>query len=429
MLINALKGIRINRSFFKRKVVKDFTAVAGTNLALRPIQLIKGFVVAKYLGPADYGLLKSIELIQMLNKYGSLGFNTTAAREVGHALANDDTKRIQLIRNTAYSSELVLSLLLFMVGMCSSLFFESRTVSILIILASFGLLASKLRGILATEAVIQKKFILTSKITFITVTAASIIVIVTVPFFKIYAVLFTNIVIGMAAIALFVKPLRFRFSFNIQKTEFKRILRISVPLTFGSLSLASFKYSERILLLSYLGSTALGLFSFAEMVASQISVIIKASIKVRIQDIYENLGKERYTYIHTMVMRETILLTAMSLLFIPVLWVAIHFLVPLFLPNWTEGVFVAQLFLFSLPFTAILNYPSAVLVSSVVNKQGTLPAYRFGSTGLLILGTLSLNILGELTLEYFIILNIICQAYYNMVILVLYKKYFINPLC
>ena len=425
-LIKSLTGITINSTLFKKKVVKDFAAIAGANLALRPIQLLKGFIVAKYLGPADYGLLKTIELIQLLNKYGSLGFNTTAAREVGNAIGDKNTQKIQLIRNTAFSSEIVLSFILFFIGMSSSLFFESKTVSVLIILASFGLLASKLRGVMATEAVIQKKFILTSKVTFLTVTASSIIVIFTVPFLKIYAILLTNIIIGVLAIILFWRPLRFKLTFRINKNEFKRILGISIPLTIGTLSIASFKYAERILLITYLGEIALGFFSFAAMIVNQVAVIFKASIKVRIQDIYEGMGKKCYQRIHKMVIRETLLLTLLSLIIIPFFWFLIDFLIPIFLPKWIDGIFACQLFLLSLPFEVILNYPSAVLISAVVNKQRIMPLFRFGSAGILILATVILHFFKILTLEYFIVINISSIAFYNIVVLLLYNKYFIK---
>ncbi len=51
------------------------------NLAIKPVTIFRGFIVANILGPADYGILKSIDLIQKLNKYGNLGFNYTAKRE------------------------------------------------------------------------------------------------------------------------------------------------------------------------------------------------------------------------------------------------------------------------------------------------------------------------------------------------------------
>jgi O-antigen/teichoic acid export membrane protein len=420
-----------NRSYLKgllrRKVVKDFGAIVGSNLLLRPVQLIKGFVVAKYLGPADYGLLKSVELIQMLSKYGSLGFNTAAAREAGNAIGDNNSNKLKLVRNTAYSSEIILSLFLFLIGITSTIFFESREISLLIVIASFGLLASKLRAILATEATISKKFILISKVTLITVSVASVIVIVTVPFLKIYAVLLTNFLIGVLAIILYLRFLKFRMQFKIQREEFQRILKISIPLAFNTLSLAAFKYSERILLLAYLGEVALGVFSFALMVVDQISIIFKASIKVRIQDIFEGLGNNKYKRIHRMVLRETLLLGCSALIIIPIAWLMLEYFIPLFLPKWEESIIIGQLLLFSLPFYVILNYPNAVLISALVNKQSVLPIFRFGSAGLLIIGTILLKHLDILDLKHFVYLNVACLAYYNIVVLMLYKVYFINP--
>ena len=182
--IHISSALALNKAFFKKKVLRDFLAVVSSELALRPVQFLKEFVVSKYLGPADYGILKSIELIQMLNKYGSLGFKPAAAREIGNAIGKRDEEKANLVRNTAYSSEIILSVLLFVAGLSISIFFESRT-SVLIILASAGLLAAKLRGVLNTEAGVQKRFILISKITFITSLIASLIIIITVPFFKI----------------------------------------------------------------------------------------------------------------------------------------------------------------------------------------------------------------------------------------------------
>ena len=155
------------KALYRKKVIRDFSTVVGFNFALKPIQLIKSFFVAKYLGPAEYGILASLQLIQMLNKYGNLGFNATASREVGNALGSKDLTRVDLIKNTAYTAEVVLSLILFIIGLGSSLFVESKIISILIILASTSLLAAKLRAVISTEALIHKKFVLISKITFI----------------------------------------------------------------------------------------------------------------------------------------------------------------------------------------------------------------------------------------------------------------------
>ena len=424
--IKKIFAIDFYKTLFRKKVVKDFSTIAGLSLALKPIELIRAYFVAKYLGPADYGILKSVELIQMLNKYGSLGFNATALREVGNAKGAGDLTKVKLIKNTAYSSESILSFILFFIGLCSSLFFESKTISILIILASTGLLTAKLRGIFSTEAVIHKKFILISRITFFSSLCGSIIIIIFVPFLKIYAVLLTNIFISIFAIIFFLKYLKFRFSFKIDKKELMRILRISIPLSIGTLALGSFKYAERILIISFLGAVSLGFFSFGVTIVSQFSLILKAGIRVRMPDIYEGFGKKEYKRIHKMVIKETFLLSLASIIVIPVVWILLDILIPMFLEKWSGGVFSAQLYICILPFEIMLLYPSTVLTSTLLNKQNILPFFRFGITGLLILFTLAFHYLDILTLNKFIILNVACLAIYNFIIIYFYQKCFYN---
>ena len=84
------KFYQLIKANYNKKVIKDYLAVSGSNIALQPIALLKSFFVAKYLGPSDYGLLKSIDLIRMLNKYGNLGFRQTANREVGDSIGKNN---------------------------------------------------------------------------------------------------------------------------------------------------------------------------------------------------------------------------------------------------------------------------------------------------------------------------------------------------
>ena len=127
-------------NLFKKKVVKDYLSVTGANVLLQPLNIIKGFVVAGVLGPENYGILKSIEIIPMLSKFGSLGFKAVANREISHALGAGDKETAQKYRDTNYTAEFILACILFIIGSITSFFFESMTIKILIILASVNLL-------------------------------------------------------------------------------------------------------------------------------------------------------------------------------------------------------------------------------------------------------------------------------------------------
>lgn len=419
----AIKSFRIKQAVTRKKVVKDFSAVVGSELALRPIQLFKEFVVTQYLGPADYGILKSIELIQMLNKYGSLGFKPAAAREIGNAIGKGDEGQANLVRNTAYSAEIILSVLLFVAGLIISLFFEAH-ISILIILASAGLLAAKLRGVLNTEAGVQKRFILISKISFITSLTASLIIILTVPFYKIYAVILTSFVTSILAIAFYLKTLKFSYSFEIDKREFKRILGISFPLMAGTLSQGSFKYAERLIVMGMLGTVALGFYGFAFMIVNQFAVFFKAAIKVRTQDIYEALGRKEFRRVHKMVVKETAFLVCGAVLLIPVMWILLDYLIPRLFPKWRDGLFVAQLSLLLLPLQVLHNYAAVVLQSSLVSKQKLIPICWVLSSILLVLSVFVFQYVSPMTLEKFIIINLFGYSVFSLSIILFYNKYF-----
>ena len=412
-----------DRTIFRKKAVRDFLAVITSEIALRPIQFLKEFVVTKYLGPADYGLLKSIELIQMLNKYGTLGFRPAAAREIGDAIGKGDERKENLVRNTAYSSEIILSCILFCVGLGVSLFFEPPT-SILVILASAGLLAGKLRGVLNTEASVRKKFVLISKISFVTSLIASIIVILTVPFYKIYAVILMSFLTNILAIAFYLKNLRCGYTFKIDKKEFKRILGISFPLMAGTVSQGFFKYAERLIVMGMLGTVALGFYGFAFMIVNQFTVLFKAAIRVRTQDIYEATGRNQFLRVHKMVVRETALLICGAVVLVPIMWILIGYLIPLLLPKWKDGIFAAQLSLLGLPLQVFHNYAGVVLQSSLVNKQKMIPVSWALSSIVLLLGAFSLSYFRAMTLENFIIINVLAYSVFGLSIIFFYMKNF-----
>ncbi len=416
----------ITKKLTEKKVVKDFFAVTSTNIILQPIQVVKGFVVANFLGPADYGLLKSIELIQMLNKFGNLGFKTVAQREVANARSKGDTKKEVSIRNTNFTAEFLLAVLLFIAGGISAIFIESIALASLVFLASTGLLVRKIQGIFLCETSIQKQFVLQSRNTLYSGILTASLVIATVPWLKIYAILITNVAVGLFGIYHLRKNLKFDFNFGINKKELKKSFKIGVPFALATLAFASYKYSERILVISYIDEEALGYFSFGMMVVGNFTILFKAAIKVRMQDIWEMVGAGKHLKVHKMVIKETLLLTSASIVLIPILWYAVELLVPLYLSKWTGGIKVAQYLTLSMPFMVIANYAHSVTNSTLVNKI-KYPIYmRLISTGILFLGTLLLYKNGLLTIENYVLVNIAGYAFYNLSLLVAYKYYFIN---
>jgi O-antigen/teichoic acid export membrane protein len=410
-------------SKFRSKSAKDIFYVMSTSIILKPVELLKGFFVAKYLGPDNFGIFKVLELIYMLKKYGSLGFNQVAIRESSDAKGRGNYNQAEFVKNVALSSEVVLSIVL-LFAILAGVFFVEDSFVIFFILAAIGFFVSKIAGIMQATSIINKHFSFNSKVIIVSGLITSIFVIVSVPQLEIFAPIAAQIFAPLIIIVFYVKYYDNNFKFILDKKEFFRILKIGIPLAVGTLSLAGFKYAERVLALWLFGLTFLGYYGFAEMVYMQIVSFLKMPVKVRMVDIYQGIGNNNFIKVHKLVVRETRFLILVSLLLIFLAWHVIEFIVPLLLPEWIEAIHPTQLFLFVVPVQLISNYATNVLHSPLLNLQKITPIYRNITTLTFISMCLILDFFQLMTFEYFIILNIICYGLYNLFIAHLYKKYF-----
>ena len=390
-----------------RKSVKDILSLTGVEIALKPIQILKAFVVAKYLGPEMYGILKSVELISMLNKFGNLGFRQTVVRNGVAELAKGNIAAVQRLKNNAFAGELLLSVLLLTAGVISSLFFEDNIVSVAIVLASIGLFTNKLLGIVQTEFTLHRNFTFISKITLYQGLIGSILVIATVPLFTIYSVLIVPVIstIIVIIIALF-KTGRF-FIPEINKNEFREIFRVSLPLTTATLAFGLFKYTERTLMITMFSLTVVGYFGFAETIVNIfITLFLGSVLKVRGLKVFELISKKKYIQVHKMILKETSLLVGGSMIIILSIYIGLTIFVPLLLPKWEDAIPVAILFSFSLPIKQLSSYIAFAIKSKEINKLRFEPIMQLVITAMLVAGVFALKFTGQLTIINFILIDL-----------------------
>lgn len=418
----------IRNGLLKRKGLADVLKLSAVEIALRPLLIARSFVVAKYIGPETYGILKSVELISMLNKFGSLGFKPAIIRNGTTAIAENDKEELISIKNNAYTGELLLSFILMLIGVLSSVFFENKIIIVAIILASIGLFTAKLMGIFSTELQLHKKFGLLSRVILYQGLISSVIVIVTVPLFNIYAVL--TVPILSATIVSFVafKYTGVFFSIKIDKEGFKKILKVSIPLTLGTLAFGLFRYVERIIIITYLGLTNTGYFGFADTITGIIiTLLIGSVLKVRGIKIYEELGKRNYNDTHKMIVRETSILIGLSFIVIICIAIGMKLLIPVLLPKWEGAIIATILYSLIIPIKLSSSYVSFVVKSPLINKLKFEPIMHLIATVIMIFGAFMLYKLEQLSLENFILLIILVLLIFHITYILFYYGLFYLP--
>tara|TARA_B100001540_G_C15781215_1_gene631128 strand:+ start:224 stop:1507 length:1284 start_codon:yes stop_codon:yes gene_type:complete len=410
---------------FSNKSFNDVLSMVGSQILINPLQMVKSFIVLKYINPEIYGILKSAELIKMLNKFGSLGFKPTIIRNARTAKSEGNNEEVMKIKNNGYSAEFLVSFLLFIIGLLSSLFFKDYLISIIIILSSIGLFTAKLFGIVQTELQFNKEFSKLSQLIIFQGFFNSIVVICLVPLINIYAVLLVPIVSSLIIITYAYNMLGKFFYFKINWIDLKKILKVGLPLTFGTLAFGFFRYTERILVISYLGLIATGLFGFADMIASIfITIFLGSVLKVRGLEIYDLLAKSNYMKVHKMVVKETSILISISFGFIFLLPFILNFIVLKFLPKWEEAINIAILFSYIIPIKLISSYIAFVIKSPKINKLNFEPIIQLTGAAFLLIICVVLNSYNLLNLRNFIIVDLIAYGFIHISYLIYYYKTF-----
>lgn len=421
------------KDILKSKSFKDIIWMVVSNILVKPIQLVKSFYVAKYLGPEEYGILKSVELVQMLNKFGDLGFNSTVIREAGTMKGKKDIEGknkndIISLKNNAYSAELILSIILFLIGCSMSLFFENLIVKYSIIFSSIGLLSLKIFNLFHCELVLNRKFKLSGKIIIFQAIFNSVFIILLVPQFKIYSVLLIPIISTIIAIIIMLLNFGIPFNFGIKYYKLKKIFYTSIKLTIGTLSFGVFRYTERIIIISVLGLEAVGYFGFADTILSLLVTIFLMNIKVRKMNILEYLGQKEYVKVNNIVIRETVFLFFASLLTIIISIYLINWLIPIYLLKWKSAIIITQVLLLVLPLKVMSSYIVVVIKSPIVDKLFISPILHLCATFFLLITSYILYVNNLFTLKNFIIIDIIAYSIAHLPYIYIYKKYFYNPL-
>jgi len=194
----------------------------------------------------------------------------------------------------------------------------------------------------------------------------------------------------------------------------------------ATLAYGSYRYAERISIITLLGARVLGFYGLATMAMDQVLNLLLLPVKVRKIDIYEKLGEGRFLEVHRQVIRETAILAVLGAAAILPSWIAIDIIISRFLTDYMEAVFVCKIILFAVPIRVISSYMNVVIASSAVNRQGLIAPIQLAATAVFVAIVFILKHFGMATLTNIVIADIAGYAVYHLSYVVFYKRYFMD---
>jgi len=106
----------------RRKLLVDWGGYAGSQYAARLSTMIRGFIVARLLGPTEYGKWVALLLIYQLGSYVHLGILSGMAREIPFHLGKDEEETADEYRDCGFTAVAGLTALFCVVLLAVDLF-------------------------------------------------------------------------------------------------------------------------------------------------------------------------------------------------------------------------------------------------------------------------------------------------------------------
>ena len=351
-------------------IAKNSLKFSSVSLLGILISLPVSIYVATILVPEEYGVYGFLGLWLMYATLISLGLRTSGYREIPVLLGKGEDKQALRIQNITITSDMLYSILPFVVILGASFFFSEPILKfgLIVIAVSYGI--SHFVGYWDGINFLRQNFSVAAKGRLIAALVSPFIIAASVYWLKVYALLIAPI---FAAVALGIYywrkgPINFHFTLDWKETV--RLAKIGVVLQAGTLVFWSFRLADRTIIASTLPLEQLGLYTFAIGFIMMVLMIPTNFTNVLQPILYRELGRDSSIFEGFKdTKRIAVYLALGGAVIIPVAQLAFYLVVSLITTKYIGSIPIFYVLSYNLFLASIMTVATLILVSSVVNKQ------------------------------------------------------------
>ncbi|MDY0039973.1 MAG: oligosaccharide flippase family protein, partial [Desulforhabdus sp.] len=338
--------------------------------------LVRGLVVAKFLGPSLYGIRNAYGILMDFHNYSHLGTLFALNREVPRMRGNDELARSQDAISTVYWGNLV-----FILVVCAILiglsFFLRASGSLgpdycdMLFFAGVIMVFCRLRDYYDTKLKIEDHFHSLSKIQLASQLVGIFACIALTYYFSLRG-FFSGLLLGdLVFIAL---ALQIESSVPPRKFDralFVEMLQVGFPIMAAGVLLMLLANSDKIMILSLLSKRDLGLYGIATIATSAIGAVPSAIYAVTMPKLMAKYGATKDVYRIRNFFEEPTLIIAFLLPFLLAsIFFTIHLPIVYYLTKYTDSIVVVQILSIGLYFAAVPTM--AISICYALRKQTTI---------------------------------------------------------
>lgn len=326
--------------------------------------------VATILVPQEYGVFGFLGLWLMYATLITPGLLPSGYREIPVLLGKGDENEALRIQNITITSDMLYSLLPFVVILGASPFFSEPILKFGLIITAISYGASHFVQYWDGINFLRQKFNIAAKGRLITAIVSPLVIVASVYWLKVYALLIAPIIVTIILGIYYRKRGPINFHFTLDWKETVRLVKIGVVLQAGTLVFWAFRLADRTIIASTLPLEQLGLYTFAIGFIMAVLAIPRDFGRILQPILYKELGRASSILEGFKDTRRIAVYIALgTAVLIPISQLGFYSVVSLITTKYIGSIPIFYVLTYNLYLVSIVIIPNLVLNSSIVNKQ------------------------------------------------------------
>jgi len=360
-----------NKKNEEKTIIKEAGLFSASKYLSEIIYVIRGFLIAKVLGPSMFGFWNIIKTILTLSDFTGLGTSSGMLRQVPYYKAQKKTKKIAGIQTTALTWKILISLIISLLlviisftGYVRNYGIEFRITGILFIIYSVHLfIPYKLRS----EQKIKELSIYE-----VTYSLLNTIIGLSLLFrFYISGLLIGTMIAQLIMISYMLHRGHLSFKLRIDPNVLKELFKIGMPMMILFITVFFIHNVDKITIFFFLGSTLTGYYSLATFISTLIGYIpYSMSITLFPRMMYKFGRTQVNKSIEEYFLKPLKVLSGLVPIIIGLFYINIDIPIIYLLPKYLPSMDVLRILILGFFFASIFPIPQNFLIA--INKHKNL---------------------------------------------------------
>lgn len=280
----------------KKKFLQEATLYSGSLFISRLLLAVRGIIIPKFLGPAQYGIYNGLLIIPDFLVHFHFGSLSALKREIPFCYGKGDLLQVQRIRNLVFSQYMGTVLAAVSILFFATFFLRNRyspliiyslwLICLLVIVQAFvdcfleNLLRTDNRFDILSQSEIFKSFF------------GFFLLIVMIWLWQLYG-LIASLILSFVLKGAFIRyKTTYRLTWAWDFKELKRLLTIGFPIIVGLILLALFGSVDRLVIIRYLDSRQLGYYALALTISKFLLIAQTGVYGILEPQVYQRYGEK-----------------------------------------------------------------------------------------------------------------------------------------